>query len=1047
MRYTIGKRRVKEMKRGMKLHKRIWIMLLVLCLLTVTMPLRVQADSTPAQDVANLVIFVKFNDDERDIYNAVYNTGSTTRSNWSMIKRMYNENINYDYVQNESYDNSFKSYISEISDGKVNVVNYFPQEAPDESSVNTYTLSKSASQYTSGSEIATEVMNALQNGNISLDGVSASDLCNLQSGFVDCFTIVVQGASSGRDDMIHPHQAQYGGTETILGLRVCNYIIMPSGSLVTDDANFGMNGQQEQGVIAHEFLHVLGMPDLYRYEDDGVPVGAWDVMAANSSFLQYPLSYMRAKQGWIDLEWITTAGTYTLTAVDEEGGSQVFAIQTPLSDSEYIVLEYRRQSDSIYDFECKIPTSGLLMYRVDNKVEYHTNAAGDNYIYVYRPDVTEQESGKDVISGTATNAIYNAAIDVENGETAYGSTDLSKSYTENTLYYSDGQNSGISISNVQLSQDEKQLTFTIEFADYNQADLWDGMGESIGNNLFGKPVLCTDSSDGTVYMAYTEQQASAYSIVVQKWNGTVWEQVGTTIANAWEPQIIVNSGTLYLSYQKTSDYKSVYCKLSGSSWSTIKETTVSYAMNMQFVEDAANLYAIYVEESGANNKRLVIWDLKKNQLVNNSLSVQEFGNPSVCKVGSYFYVAYSDFFANSSSNYGRVDALNTADGTWETVHQYNLKATNSHSIKAVNGKIYVFIGSDSVNPVVSIYDGAEWIDTPVSQMTNYLDVSMDIIGDEVYLSYIDTVKSKVSVLQKEGNGFKVYYDNLGTGTISFATCSYENKMYAVTKATNATSAKIKIRTVELPEYRLSLTPPSGYADAAIYVDGILYTATASDGNYVVDLPHTEGRTAVMYYYDAAGIPRGMYVWTLKFENGGYIASAHSGLQDLLSYHGFSIRVQEPAGIRFKSGISEDIRAQLMEGNVDGFVLEEYGTLMMTNANRSSFPFVKLGSKTAGGRSYWTENGVVNDKIFETVSGRIRFASVLTGLPEERYATDFAFRGYIILDKDGERYIIYGPEVYRSVYTVAKQIQAKGEFEEGSDGYLYIQGIIDYVEGN
>ena len=33
-----------------------------------------------------------------------------------------------------------------------------------------------------------------------------------------------------------------------------------------------------------------------------------------------------------------------------------------------------------------------------------------------------------------------------------------------------------------------------------------------------------------------------------------------------------------------------------------------------------------------------------------------------------------------------------------------------------------------------------------------------------------------------------------------------------------------------------------------------------------------------------------------------------------------------------------------------------------------------------------------------------------------------------------------------IYTVAKQVQAKGEFKVGSSGYKYVQGIIDSVEG-
>lgn len=1002
------------------------------------------ADTT--KEVANLVIFVKFSDDTRDIYNATYDSGSYTRNNWNLIKKMYNYSPNHDYTEGVDYDNSFKNYIRTISNGMVNVTNYFPQEYADETGVTTYTLSGTMASYTSGTMIVSEVVSALSDGSIALPEISASDLSNIDAGCLDALTIVVQGSSSGADSPIHPHKAMYGGSETVLGLKVNNYIIMPSGALVSDDASISMGGQQEQGVIAHEFLHVLGFPDLYRYGDEGVPVGAWDVMASNSMFLQYPLSYLRAKQGWVDLNWITTSGTYTLTAVSEEGGNQVYAIKTPLSDSEYIVLEYRKQEDSLYAFEHKIPSSGLLMYRVDDKVEYKTNAEGNNYIYVYRPDVTAPEAGKDYISGTNTSTVYNAALDVENGETTYGSTDLSLSYTSNTLYYSDGQNSGIKISNATLSEDGNQLTFTVDFADYDGANIWDSMGSGISDNMYGEPVIYTDSDTGTVYMAYAEGISTSYKVVVKKWNGTSWVQVGTSVSGVIEPQIIVNSGTLYLSYQNPMGTKLTYCKLSGSSWVKVKEISASYGKNMQFIEDAANLYIAYVETSG-NVNRLVIRDLKKDTLINDTLTVQEFGNPSLCKCGSNFYVAYSDFFATGGSDKARIDAYDTSTKSWSTIHQYSIGATNSHVIKAVNGKIYAFVGGNDINPIVSIYDGAQWIDTTVSQMKQYLDVSMDIIGDEVYISYIDSEKYKASILRKNGSVFSVYYDNLGTGSSSLATCTYNNKMYAVTKALNSTTAYVKNQTVVSPEYKLTLSPPSGYTDANIYIDGIAYPATANGGKYTITLPHSEGRTAVMYYYDSSGVPKGMYIWTLKYSNGVYTATAQSGLQDLISYHGFSIRVSNPAGIRFKSGISQSLRNQLLSSGVNGFKLVEYGTLMITNANRSSYPFVKLGRKTAGGRSYWTENGTVNDKIFETVSGRIRFASVLTGLPASQYNTEFAFRGYIILEKNSERYIIYGMPVSRSVYTVAKQIKAKGEFAAGSSGYNFIQGIIDSVEGN
>ncbi len=167
---------------------------------------------------------------------------------------------------------------------------------------------------------------------------------------------------------------------------------------------------------------------------------------------------------------------------------------------------------------------------------------------------------------------------------------------------------------------------------------------------------------------------------------------------------------------------------------------------------------------------------------------------------------------------------------------------------------------------------------------------------------------------------------------------------------------------------------------------------------------------------------------------------------MLSYHGFSIRVQSPAGIRFKSGIDAGLKKQLLAGGVNGCRLKEYGTLFITNDNREKYPFIKGGTKVGGGRAYWVENGKIYDKVFETVAGRNRFTSVLVNLAPNMYAKDISFRAYAVVECDGQEMIVYGPPVYRSVYTVAKQVQAKGEFKPGSSGYRYVQGIIDAVEG-
>ena len=997
-------------------------------------PIQAQADS--AQTVANLVIFVKYPGyEDLDVFNAEYRVDYPDGSqlvygNWQEIKQMYEEGNGY------AYNDSFQNYISVITEGKVSVANVFPQEYEDNTkkggkAVLTYTLNQPS--YSSDAELISEVI-AYCDSLAALDS-SAVKLDNLNSGIIDNLTIVLQDSDADGDELPGgkpPHKAQYGGSDTINGLKVFNYNMIPSSSLVTDDASIGF--ASAQGVIAHEFLHTLGLPDLYRTSGIGDPVGPWDVMASNSCFLQYPLSYLRAERGWISSQTITTAGTYTLTAVDENGGNKVFVIKTPLSDSEYIVVEYRKKAERIDgSFEYQLPESGLIIYRVDTTVEYLTNVEGNNYIYVYRQGVTHPENAMDTNGGM--NLVYSAALGA--GET-YGSTDLNADFSQNTLYYSDGTNSGVRISNITLSADETQLTFTLEMADYANADVWEKTGDSLHTNVDDDPILCADETTNTVYAAYV----TSGQVQVKAFNGTFWTQVGSTLANAESPTLAMCGGELYLAYTNTSTGGVVCCKLTNGAWSNLCTYSATNPMNLQLIVDSNNIYVAYQEDVSSSVKKLVIRDIKKNTLITDSKQAGYFSNPVIVKVGSGFYVLYSDFFSTSPT---KIEMYDTSKSTWTTVHEYSLTQTNCHILKEKNGKLYAFVGGYDMTPVVSIYDGAQWVDTNVFQMSSYLMVTMEIISDEIYITYLDTGTDQTTMLYKTGNTFSVRYGSLGTNHISMDTACIGSTMYLVTKSINTTEAVVRSKKVTLPSYSLTLTPPIGYSAANIYVDGIAHTATENNGSFTTILHQGNARTATMYFYNTSGVPTGMYVWRLSFSGGNYTATPLTDLQDLLSYHGFSIRVTSPSGIRFKSGIGESTKAALLSSGVDGYYLSEYGTLFITSANRNIYPFVKLGRKTGGGRSYWTENGVINDKVFETVSGRVRFASVLTNLPASQYATEFAFRGYVILGNNSERIILYGPPVSRSIYTVAKQIMNRGEFTEGTANYNYIQSIIESVE--
>ena len=248
----------------------------------------------------------------------------------------------------------------------------------------------------------------------------------------------------------------------------------------------------------------------------------------------------------------------------------------------------------------------------------------------------------------------------------------------------------------------------------------------------------------------------------------------------------------------------------------------------------------------------------------------------------------------------------------------------------------------------------------------------------------------------------------------------------------------------MPTYSTNvvLQVPAGYDASTIYVDGIPYTPQVRNNRRIVTVPDGNAQAAVVYRYNENGAPIGMYVWTLEYRNNAYAVTEQPDLADLLTYHGFSIRITGKAGIRFKTGISTDLRARLLGDGVNGYYLKEYGTLVMNNANRASYPMIKGGEKVISGLAYGTDaGGAHQDSIYETVNGRYRYTSVLVGLPASQYKVEYAFRGYIILTKDGRDITIYGPAMARSIYSLAEQVLNMGTYSQGSDADTFLRKLI------
>ncbi|MDE5951807.1 MAG: hypothetical protein K2H12_09535, partial [Acetatifactor sp.] len=173
---------------------------------------RVQAAGNTAE-IANVVVFVKFQDDTKDIFNATNNYDSSSvyyRSNWQEIRKMYDLD-----------PDSFSNYIQAVTEEKVHVTNYFPQELPGGQKVQTLLIPR-------GGYIINEVVKALSDGRIKINTTDKLD--NRQAGILDNLTVILKGNATDRGTAAL--KSVYAGSEKVNGLLIRDYNMIPSALLV-----------------------------------------------------------------------------------------------------------------------------------------------------------------------------------------------------------------------------------------------------------------------------------------------------------------------------------------------------------------------------------------------------------------------------------------------------------------------------------------------------------------------------------------------------------------------------------------------------------------------------------------------------------------------------------------------------------------------------------------------------------------------------------------------------------------------------------------------
>jgi len=144
------------------------------------------------------------------------------------------------------------------------------------------------------------------------------------------------------------------------------------------------------GVWAHEFGHLLGLPDLYNVEKKNEPddyVGFWDLMADGSwngppsEPGKYPAeltSWCRIKLGWLGEEDVKEveygdSGIFTLNTLEDMQGLR--AIKIKVDELHYHLIEAREKTG----YDSYLPGQGVLILWIDE-----TRSSGHGIVKVIR---------------------------------------------------------------------------------------------------------------------------------------------------------------------------------------------------------------------------------------------------------------------------------------------------------------------------------------------------------------------------------------------------------------------------------------------------------------------------------------------------------------------------------------------------------------------------------------------------------------------------------------------------------------------------------------
>jgi len=377
-------------------------------------------------------------------------TPITTTGDWETA--LFSVNSTTPSSMNDYYAEVSRNTLS-VSSGPAGIQNWIMAAKEHD-----YYGTISSPSFSAVGELVTQVVTSLMAANFDFSKYDTNGDCE-----VDSLLIIYQGtgaADSPNKNNIWPHMFSVTPITTNSTCAATLGKITVSTYIIVNEVQYSVALPMKMntiGTFAHEYGHILGLPDLYDTIGTSYGAGDWSLMAVGS-YGQSPGgragdspshldAWSKASLGWVTPTFITGISTQSIGPIETSAGV-IYKPECSAPPTEYFLVENRQQ----LGFDAGLPASGLLIWHIDEAViaaGLNTNTVNANACVPAGANCATTHYGVELVQADNLWELENGTNAGDPGDvyTSLTNTLFSSSASPNSNIYS-GSLSGVTIKDI-----------------------------------------------------------------------------------------------------------------------------------------------------------------------------------------------------------------------------------------------------------------------------------------------------------------------------------------------------------------------------------------------------------------------------------------------------------------------------------------------------------------------------------------------------------------------------------------------------------------------